>query len=411
VCVFVYIKCLWEVSILLGIKFSRFFRLIVCCVVIVLIVGSLNVSFASQKGYTVDDARELLGLQRVDELFTEEEKRSIVGNFNKIELQNIAARVNELGEQIELPHIEARRELEYRIKGVKDNFVSSFIGAKGVSVVLGYKAELNSLSSRLSQMRGAEEDIDIPFMDNVWEEKHLEVRGVLQKISEDFVLGDIGTNMRPTTGNSFIITSPFGITDDPFNPGGTRVHNGIDVVAQEGMLILAQWNGVVRNIFEDDKGGLVIELAHGDNMLTNYMHLSSVLVEKGQHVRQYQPIARAGSSGKVTGAHLHLEVVIDGEYVNPVFLFGVRGANALRVFASRHPNSRGDTLIIADKIKGGPRVRDGEEATVVGDVSRVIPPRVGEGGGEGHGVDLKLPEGYTRPDPGLPPLEELIRGR
>ena len=133
-CVFVYIKCLWEVSILLGISFSRFFRLIVCCVVISLVVGSVNISFASQKGYTVDDARELLGLQRVDELFTEEEKRSIIGNYNKIELQNIAARVNELGEQIELPHIEARRELEYRIKGVKDNFVSSFIGAKGVSV-------------------------------------------------------------------------------------------------------------------------------------------------------------------------------------------------------------------------------------------------------------------------------------
>jgi murein DD-endopeptidase MepM/ murein hydrolase activator NlpD len=61
----------------------------------------------------------------------------------------------------------------------------------------------------------------------------------------------------------------------------------------------------------------MVELAHGKGIDTRYGHLSAILVKSGEHVEKGQLIGRMGSTGRSTGTHLHYEVRIDGQAVNP----------------------------------------------------------------------------------------------
>lgn len=95
-------------------------------------------------------------------------------------------------------------------------------------------------------------------------------------------------------------------------------HPGIDISAGEGSPVYAADSGMVRLEGNDNSGyGNVIEIDHGNGYSTMYAHLSVIGVEAGQGVCAGQWIGAAGSSGNSTGAHLHFEVILDGEYVNP----------------------------------------------------------------------------------------------
>lgn len=115
------------------------------------------------------------------------------------------------------------------------------------------------------------------------------------------------------------LSSVFGARRDPLGQG-VRVHQGIDIPAPWGTSVRAAASGEVRLAAPRGGYGLMIEVAHGDGLATRYAHLSRVLVSPGQQVREGEPIALIGSTGRSTGSHLHFEVRRDGLALDPLSL-------------------------------------------------------------------------------------------
>ena len=114
-----------------------------------------------------------------------------------------------------------------------------------------------------------------------------------------------------------ILTSGFGFRSDPMTHG-RGVHQGVDIAAASGQPVRASADGIVMRA--DDTGGYgkAVFLAHGFGVTTRYGHLSRLEVRPGQRVKRGDVIGRVGSTGRSTGPHLHYEVRIDGEAVNPL---------------------------------------------------------------------------------------------
>ena len=112
------------------------------------------------------------------------------------------------------------------------------------------------------------------------------------------------------------VTSGFGRRRDPFT-GGRRMHNGMDIVAPYGSGLLATADGKVAFAGWKSGWGRCIEIDHGNGLRTFFAHCRSVHVKVGNNVKRGQMVARLGSSGRSTGAHLHYGLKRKGVWVNP----------------------------------------------------------------------------------------------
>ena len=109
--------------------------------------------------------------------------------------------------------------------------------------------------------------------------------------------------------------------------GGRRAHKGIDLAASTGTPIRASADGVVEKADWFGGYGLYVQLDHGGAMETRYGHMSRVAVAEGQQVRKGDVIGYVGSTGRSTGPHLHYEVRVSGEAVNPLPYMQTNGDN------------------------------------------------------------------------------------
>lgn len=111
-------------------------------------------------------------------------------------------------------------------------------------------------------------------------------------------------------------SSNFGWRIDPFT-GRNAMHEGVDFVALTGTAILAAAAGVV--VFSDKhpEYGNMVEVDHGNNLVTRYAHASKRLVKVGEVVLRGQKIGEVGTTGRSTGPHLHFEVRKNGAAMNP----------------------------------------------------------------------------------------------
>jgi murein DD-endopeptidase MepM/ murein hydrolase activator NlpD len=119
---------------------------------------------------------------------------------------------------------------------------------------------------------------------------------------------------RPTA--SPMQSSSYGYRRDPFN-GLFAFHAGIDFPGRYGQDIRAASEGRVRFVGRRPGYGNVIEIDHGNAIMTRYAHLSRFGAKVGDRVTRGQTIARMGSTGRSTGTHLHFEVRVRGAAVNP----------------------------------------------------------------------------------------------
>lgn len=118
------------------------------------------------------------------------------------------------------------------------------------------------------------------------------------------------------------VGSGFGFRTDPFT-GRTALHTGLDFPADSGTPVHAAAGGVVLTSQYHPEYGNMVELDHGNGLVTRYAHNSKILVKVGDLIRRGQVISEVGSSGRSTGAHLHFEVLVDGVPQNPAkFLAG-----------------------------------------------------------------------------------------
>ena len=113
------------------------------------------------------------------------------------------------------------------------------------------------------------------------------------------------------------ITSLFGVREHPIL-GGWRLHTGVDLGTPIGTPVRAVAPGVVRRASSDGINGRILVLDHGRGVVTTYCHNDALLVHNGQHVEQGQVVARTGSSGRTTGPHLHYQIDLAGEPVDPL---------------------------------------------------------------------------------------------
>lgn len=114
-----------------------------------------------------------------------------------------------------------------------------------------------------------------------------------------------------------VLTSPYGYRTQPFTRKW-RMHTGLDLGAPWGTPILATNDGLVVFTGWDAGHGLAVILDHGEDVTTRYFHAAQVLVEEGDLVEAGDVIALVGSTGMSTGPHLHFELVIGGEEVDPL---------------------------------------------------------------------------------------------
>ena len=112
------------------------------------------------------------------------------------------------------------------------------------------------------------------------------------------------------------VSSPFGYRIDPFL-GRPELHPGVDLVQDYGSEIHATAGGRVTHAGPMGGYGDMVEIDHGNGLVTRYGHLSEILVAEGQEVTAGAPLGRLGSTGRSTGPHLHYEVRVDGEPVDP----------------------------------------------------------------------------------------------
>ena len=114
----------------------------------------------------------------------------------------------------------------------------------------------------------------------------------------------------------FVMTSDYGMRTHPVL-GGRRNHKGIDHAAPSGTPVYASADGYVTKAEPFSSYGNYIQIEHGGDFQTRYAHLSGYAVAAGQQVRKGDLIGYVGTTGRSTGPHLHYEVRVAGEAVDP----------------------------------------------------------------------------------------------
>ncbi len=128
--------------------------------------------------------------------------------------------------------------------------------------------------------------------------------------------------------------SGFGFRSDPFT-GRPALHAGLDFPADPGTPILAAAGGVVISAQTHPQYGHVVEIDHGNNLVTRYAHASRLLAKLGDLVKRGDKIAEVGSTGRSTGPHLHFEVLVEGVPHDPARFLAGSSAAASRSTARR----------------------------------------------------------------------------
>jgi murein DD-endopeptidase MepM/ murein hydrolase activator NlpD len=114
------------------------------------------------------------------------------------------------------------------------------------------------------------------------------------------------------------ISSAFGSRIHPVTGQYQSLHAGVDFPAPEGTPVYALSSGTVSKTGSDATSGNYVEINHAQLFATSYLHLSSIAVQPGQTVTAGTMIGRVGSTGRVTGAHLHFGVKRGGVPVDPM---------------------------------------------------------------------------------------------
>ena len=172
--------------------------------------------------------------------------------------------------------------------------------------------QLNEMVSQLESIASMRADVFTLIESRLFEQK----LSALMVPSSAPVAGTVG--------------SGFGFRSDPFT-GRAALHTGLDFPADVGTPIAAAAGGVVVTASVHASYGNVIEVDHGNGLVTRYAHASKLVAKQGDLVKRGQVIALVGSTGRSTGPHLHFEVLVDGVQQDPEkFLAGRAGPGVAR---------------------------------------------------------------------------------
>ncbi len=216
--------------------------------------------------------------------------------------ENLDVMAKRLGEmQAKMVQLEALGQRVSGLAGVNPAEIKSTLGSGGALV--------GSRSLTLEELKGTLADLDKITDQRVDLMTLMESRLFDQKIKKLML-----PTQQPVVGG--LLGSSFGWRIDPLN-GQSALHTGLDFPTANGTPILAAAGGVVVVQEYHAAYGNMVEVDHGNDLITRYAHASKVLVKKGDLVKRGQKIAEVGSTGRSTGSHLHFEVLVQGVFQDP----------------------------------------------------------------------------------------------
>lgn len=219
--------------------------------------------------------------------------------FMRENLDMMAKRLGEM--QAKMMQLEALGERVSGLAGVSPADIKSTAGSGG-ALVGSRPLSMQELQTTLADLdKITDQRVDLMTL--------MESRLFDQKIKKLMV-----PTQQPVIGS--ILGSSFGWRIDPVN-GHSALHTGLDFPASQGTPILAAAGGVVVTQEYHAAYGNMVEVDHGNDLVTRYAHASRVLAKKGDLVKRGQKIAEVGSTGRSTGAHLHFEVLVQGVFQDP----------------------------------------------------------------------------------------------
>ena len=219
--------------------------------------------------------------------------------FMRENLDMMAKRLGEM--QAKMIQLEALGERVSGLAGVSPGDIKSTLGSGGALV--------GSRSLTMQELQATLADLDKITDQRVDLMTLMESRLFDQKIKKLMV-----PTQQPVVGGIF--GSSFGWRIDPVN-GQSALHTGLDFPASQGTPILAAAGGVVVAQEYHPAYGNMVEIDHGNDLLTRYAHASKVTIKKGDLIKRGQKIAEVGSTGRSTGSHLHFEVLVQGVFQDP----------------------------------------------------------------------------------------------
>ena len=141
-----------------------------------------------------------------------------------------------------------------------------------------------------------------------------------------------------------LISSYYGHRKNP-RDNHDEFHRGVDIAVAEGTDVYAAQDGVVTFAGYDDEYGNYVVIENEKGYVSKYAHLSEINIPVGQTLKHGTLIGKTGSTGSVTGSHLHLECMYRGEYYNPLFYFE-NGVGAL--YGTTQPVGSGASAVLAE---------------------------------------------------------------
>ncbi|MGM9992048.1 MAG: murein hydrolase activator EnvC family protein [Candidatus Bruticola sp.] len=229
--------------------------------------------------------------------------------------RRLVSQVRSLKRELEVKKVQSERTVRQikDLKEAQENRVKQLesIESKRSALLADTRRQRDSLSSYVSELENSTQALENQIQSAVRRSQVL-----MRPTAPNAGTRTWGTGryLNPAQGP---ITSPFGYRVHPIF-GTMRFHTGIDIGAYYGSPILASDSGVVIDSGWMGGYGNCIIVDHGGGYSTLYAHCSELYVSYGQSVTKGQQIAAVGSTGNSTGPHLHFEVRINGEPVDPL---------------------------------------------------------------------------------------------
>ena len=228
--------------------------------------------------------------------------RDEVAQRDRFMRENIDVMAKRLGEmQAKILQLESLGERVSGLAGINPADIKAKPGQGGVLVAQHSLSleELQAALSDLDQLTNLRTDVMTVIESRLFELKIKKLMVPTEQPVKDVNLG-----------------STFGWRIDPFT-GRSALHTGLDFPAEPGTPIFAAAGGVVVTQEFHPQYGKMIEVDHGNDLITRYAHSSRVLVKKGDLIKRGQKIAEVGNTGRSTGTHLHFEVLVQGVPQDP----------------------------------------------------------------------------------------------
>lgn len=228
--------------------------------------------------------------------------RDEVAQRDRFMRENIDVMAKRLGEmQAKMLQLESLGERVSGLAGINPADIRSKPG-QGGALVQGRSLTMDELQAALAdldQLTNQRTDVMTVIESRLFEQKIKKLMVPTELPVKDVNLG-----------------SSFGWRLDPFT-GRSALHTGLDFPAEVGTPIFAAAGGVVVAQEFHPQYGNMIEVSHGNDLITRYAHSSRVFVKQGDLIKRGQKIAEVGSTGRSTGAHLHFEVLVQGVPQDP----------------------------------------------------------------------------------------------